>query len=312
MIVGVLTNALQGCSSEKGSDLYTTYSSNTPGGSGTDSAAGGVRSQASGGTGGVIPSVGSMPSGGRPGSVNPPDTGAGAENTGGADDGAGGDVGSETGGVGQESGGASSAGGSTSSGGVASGAGGSSSGGSSSGGASSGGSTAAGGGPAACQPAGAERCDGRDENCTAGIADESCPESCIGMSHGAHGYMFCRVSASRAEANNACVQAGLSLARIDSAEENAWVRQTATSLEMSAVWLGGRDAMEGVWRWVDGAQFWMGGASGVKVGGLYSNWQSGQPNNNGGNQDCLRLGTDALWDDVACADTYSGFICRGD
>jgi hypothetical protein len=51
------------------------------------------------------------------------------------------------------------------------------------------------------------------------------------------------------------------------------------------VWIGASDAeQEGSWKWVTGPEtgtiFWFGDATGVPVNGAYSNWNTGEPNNN--------------------------------
>ena len=73
------------------------------------------------------------------------------------------------------------------------------------------------------------------------------------------------------------------LATITSIEENTFVYSKINA----AGWLGGSDAAsEGVWKWVCGpeigTQFWQGGVGGSVVGGNFTYWHSGQPDNAGG------------------------------
>ncbi len=164
-----------------------------------------------------------------------------------------------------------------------------------------------------CQTGSVDRCDGRDQNCTEGTADERCPEGCKGASFGNHGYMFCLYNSNRAEARALCERSGLYLASIDSALENAWVRATAKGAGIESAWLGARDAAaEGTWLWIDGRQFWQGNALRTPVAGTYAAWFSGQPTNDGGAQDCLLMRADGLWEAIECSEPQSGFVCRAD
>jgi hypothetical protein len=70
------------------------------------------------------------------------------------------------------------------------------------------------------------------------------------------------------------------LATITSAIENDFIWTKTDGVG----WIGASDAeMEGDWKWVTGPEtgtlFWRGNASGYRVNGLYSNWSSGEPNN---------------------------------
>ena len=75
------------------------------------------------------------------------------------------------------------------------------------------------------------------------------------------------------------------------------------------MWLGGTDgAVDGAWRWPDSAQFWMGTSGGTAVGGLYENWDAGEPNNDN-DEDCAELRTNQLWNDRECTDSLQ-FVCE--
>ncbi|CAC5389919.1 unnamed protein product [Mytilus coruscus] len=66
-------------------------------------------------------------------------------------------------------------------------------------------------------------------------------------------------------------------------------------------WLGGRDdVIEGIWMW----------ASTDRVFN-YTHWKPGQPDNDGGNENCLHLfGAVAMkWNDAPCTNAYR-FICE--
>lgn len=95
------------------------------------------------------------------------------------------------------------------------------------------------------------------------------------------------------------------LATITSANENAFVAERLTQTG----WIGASDAaVEGDWKWVTGPEtgtsFWSGshsGNGGVPVGGQYSNWNSGEPNNSS-DEDCAQFlsGGTGYWNDLRC------------
>lgn len=82
------------------------------------------------------------------------------------------------------------------------------------------------------------------------------------------------------------------LATITSAAEQSFVN----GLLSGNAWLGATDeTVEGEWRWVTGPEagtlFWQGNFTGSAVGGNYTNWLAGEPNNAGeGNGDDYMLG----------------------
>jgi hypothetical protein len=64
--------------------------------------------------------------------------------------------------------------------------------------------------------------------------------------------------------------------------------------------------------WIDGERNSNGGfsfMSGPDAGSdvIHTNWEAGQPNNNGGDQDCLELGETGLWADWSCGENR-GFV----
>ena len=93
---------------------------------------------------------------------------------------------------------------------------------------------------------------------------------------------------------------GADLVSIGSAEENTQVSSLAGST--AKTWTGGNDLQtEGTYVWTDGTSF------------SYTNWKASpqQPNNGGtdGNQDCISMDTDGVWDDVSCSSTRQ-YICE--
>lgn len=102
------------------------------------------------------------------------------------------------------------------------------------------------------------------------------------------------------DARIACQGLGAHLATATTLAENQLVTPLAGLLD---VWVGGTDAAsEALWVWVTAET--MG----------FTNWRSGEPNNNGQNgtpENCMVLEGDnnGLWDDRNCGNTY-GYICE--
>jgi len=97
------------------------------------------------------------------------------------------------------------------------------------------------------------------------------------------------------------------LATITTADENEFVSSRLTG----AGWMGAGDfGAEGDWKWVVGPEagtsFWSGIGpedGGFAVGGMYSSWSEGEPNQ-AGDEDCSQyLSTGGLWNDLPCVGT---------
>ena len=119
-----------------------------------------------------------------------------------------------------------------------------------------------------------------------------------------HGYWFCDDAVSFTTARDVCQSVGMTLAKIDDATEDAFVRGAAGNV----AWLGAQDAVsEGSWSWlVDGVSFW----ANAPVTGRYANWKQGQPSG-GTSMNCLvaQKQGGGTWAAARCAD-LNGFVCE--
>lgn len=93
-----------------------------------------------------------------------------------------------------------------------------------------------------------------------------------------------------------CRSLGGTLACITSAQENKVVASMVSSYGKTC-WIGG-NSLENVGKfvWETGEAF------------SYTNWETGEPNNKGGNQRFIRMYPNGLWDD--CEDASYAFICE--
>ncbi len=104
------------------------------------------------------------------------------------------------------------------------------------------------------------------------------------------------------------------LATVTSQAENDFV----SARLLNSGWMGASDStVEGDWKWVTGPEsgisFWSGTGSGSAVSGRYSNWNSGEPNDSGGNEDCAQFltGGTGKWNDLPCSGTTQpGYVAE--
>jgi hypothetical protein len=108
------------------------------------------------------------------------------------------------------------------------------------------------------------------------------------------------------QASDEAAAMGGYLATVTSQGEDDFIRNNVLPAGMqvgAAVFIGASDAAkEGVWKWMGGPEtgtnFWNGVANGSPVGGQYTDWASGEPNNFGGNEDYAVMTSDGKWVDV--------------
>lgn len=111
------------------------------------------------------------------------------------------------------------------------------------------------------------------------------------------------------DGNSSCARIGAHLIKIESDEENEFVKKNfLTSGNLMMVWIGLSDiAVEGRWIWTDGTELQSSG---------FNNWGKHQPSNHN-NQDCVatihgysagRIWI-AEWNDYGCLHTI-GYICE--
>ena len=91
--------------------------------------------------------------------------------------------------------------------------------------------------------------------------------------------MLCNMSVTWVAARDRCVQAGMTLVRVDDAAENTFIRTHVDPLANPQVWLGANDVeLEGTWRWLD------------------------EPDDRQAVEDCAESFPQGMWGDQPCND----------
>uniref|UniRef100_A0A3Q2XGB6 Galactose-specific lectin nattectin-like n=2 Tax=Hippocampus comes TaxID=109280 RepID=A0A3Q2XGB6_HIPCM len=129
------------------------------------------------------------------------------------------------------------------------------------------------------------------------IEDHNCPEGWTQLDK--YCYIFEHEPRTFSDAERVCTILGGNLASINSRLENAVVVELIREGAGSVVdtWIGLHDAiLEDNFIWTDGETF------------KFSNFGAGQPDNTGGNEDCVEIRGDSLWDDDECTD-LNPFVC---
>ena len=104
------------------------------------------------------------------------------------------------------------------------------------------------------------------------------------------------------DAEKKCNQGNAHLASIFSDEESTFVRCLHDAASTHETWIGGKRSGND-FEWIDGSSF------------DYYNWKTGQPDNQGGKEDCIMVysdpgqSRDGKWNDVPC-DVKKNFVCK--
>lgn len=147
-----------------------------------------------------------------------------------------------------------------------------------------------------------DTCDDEiDQDCT-GFTDDGqhCPECREAQMPGGPMFLLCHRLERMGIARQSCERFGGKLASIHSQAENDFVTRAAFARRQTRWYLGALDwPDEGEFYWVDETPF------------DYSNWADGEPNDNGGAEDCILFGQrdSPQWNDVYCG-VYTSFVCR--
>ena len=97
-------------------------------------------------------------------------------------------------------------------------------------------------------------------------------------------------------ARTACIAWGGNLATIPSAADNALILTTSTSGTTCLIGINDINT-EGVYVWADGST------------STYRNWRAGEPNDNGGSEDCASFHADGKWNDINCNRNENCYYC---
>ncbi|KAL3841964.1 hypothetical protein ACJMK2_020040 [Sinanodonta woodiana] len=124
--------------------------------------------------------------------------------------------------------------------------------------------------------------------------------------HGSSCYHVSHDMEDWADADYMCHKMGGYLAEINTAFEGNFLENQVKlfNFPQGYTWIGATDIpIEGEWIWAN--------SNSQLSSQSYSNWLPGDPNNVGGNQNCLSIGNTGLWADENCASIYH-YICEKD
>jgi hypothetical protein len=161
-----------------------------------------------------------------------------------------------------------------------------------------------------------EQCDSADHvaTCGANCKLETTRTGCTSEWYFGRRYMFCPDKLNSTPATAACNAFGMRTVRITSGQESSWVRLRTQLDGYAKFHIGASDAAkEGTWIWEDGTQFWSGGnaASGGKpVNSKFAFWATGEPNNQGGIENCGECQSIQGWNDSRCDFEAKPFVCK--
>lgn len=150
----------------------------------------------------------------------------------------------------------------------------------------------------AVYPGAYEACNFVDDDCSGAIDDANdCPQCALRTDDNAREYAFCFGQLTYAAAQTECQNMGGGLVSIHDQYLHGWLSDTAGALNVgSEWWIGLSDSDdEGLFRWDDGSAV------------DYTTWNTGEPNDWGGNEDCAELAW-GIWNDLPC-DYSIGYIC---
>jgi hypothetical protein len=159
------------------------------------------------------------------------------------------------------------------------------------------------GGVLSCEPATKpvpEVCNNNiDDDCNGKVDDTLC--GCTSATFGGHTYLFCPTPSTWSQAATACKGIGYAMVSIGSAQEDNFVFTTANTISNQKWWIGFNDiAAEGNFVWDGGSPV------------TYTNWEPGEPNDAGGNEDCTQINRyypKATWNDEPCNQGLF-FVCE--
>lgn len=148
-------------------------------------------------------------------------------------------------------------------------------------------------------PGAADVCDGTDNDCST-LVDDNPTCACPTVAIEGTTFHLCNLPLPWNEALAFCQAKGLTLARMDRAEQAKALRDAASKHNKERWWIGLSDhSEEGTFRWTDGSPV------------EWTNWAKREPDNDGCNQDCAALKErgKGKWHDTHCGQ-HRPFICR--